>query len=405
VLDDATLRYTGPTGATNRGFTIGLNGAAIEASGTGALTLSGAAVLNGTNIPRTLTLAGSNTADNTLSGAVPNNGNAPTSLLKDGPGTWVLAAANTFTGGVTIQQGTLKLGLATALNANTPNALGFSPTAVAGAKFQLNGFSAAVSSLTSTTAGVVVENGAAADATLTVSTWDDIRYQGALQDGAGGGKLGLSKLGAGTLELAGANTYTGPTEINAGTLLVTGSLAGTSSVSVGGTGRLEIEGTLSASVPLTIEAGGVLRGQGVVGPLSLLAGGSIAPGSSPGDLEAASLLWEGGGFLDFELGPTQLTSDQLSLAGAFTKGALGDFVFRFADLGVTPGLSYELVTFGSTDFVASDFQFVRTSPLLSGSFTVDSDSVNFVASVPEPTTGLLLLGAGALFALRRQRRA
>ena len=46
--------------------------------------------------------------------------------------------------------------------------------------------------------------------------------QALLNSGTGGG---LTKLGNGTLTLKGANTYTGPTAITAGTLTVTGSLA------------------------------------------------------------------------------------------------------------------------------------------------------------------------------------
>ena len=61
---------------------------------------------------------------------------------------------------------------------------------------------------------------------------------GVISDGgqAGGTGASLTKVGTGTLELGGLNTYTGPTNVNAGTLLVTGTL-GNAPVAVAGARR------------------------------------------------------------------------------------------------------------------------------------------------------------------------
>ena len=79
------------------------------------------------------------------------------------------------------------------------------------------------------------------------------------------GTGGLTKVGSGMLLLAGANSYAGPTNVNAGILNVNGSLA--SAVSV--------------------NAGGTLMGNGMIGGLNVLSGGIIAPGNSIGTMNVA----------------------------------------------------------------------------------------------------------------------
>jgi autotransporter-associated beta strand protein len=74
--------------------------------------------------------------------------------------------------------------------------------------------------------------------------------------GAGGS---LIKVGNGTLTLLGANTYTGPTTVNTGTLVVNGSIA-----------------SLSLT---TVNSGGTLGGTGTVGNTQINGGGVFAPGS------------------------------------------------------------------------------------------------------------------------------
>lgn len=110
--------------------------------------------------------------------------------------------------------------------------------------------------------------------------------------------------------LTGANTYTGGTTISAGTLLVNGSLANTSAV--------------------TVAAGGVLGGSGSLGA-ALAGAGLISPGNSPGILTAPAVDPSAGTGFAFEFtgpgspaygSPTASINDVLRLTDPTTPFAL-----------------------------------------------------------------------------------
>lgn len=74
---------------------------------------------------KTLTLGGTNTADNVITGTLENHASATTGTLalsKIGAGTWVLAGVNTFSGGTTITDGVLKLRANAATSTILPSA-------------------------------------------------------------------------------------------------------------------------------------------------------------------------------------------------------------------------------------------------------------------------------------------
>ena len=78
---------------------------------------------------------------------------------------------------------------------------------------------------------------------------------------------GLTKTGAGTLLLSGANTYTGATAVNAGILYVNGSLNTASAISVASGARLGGTGTVGTA---TVASGGSVEGgQSNAGKLTL----------------------------------------------------------------------------------------------------------------------------------------
>jgi T5SS/PEP-CTERM-associated repeat protein len=102
------------------------------------------------------------------------------------------------------------------------------------------------------------------------------------------GNGGVNQLGSGTTELTGYSTYTGPTAIEAGKLVVSGSIS--SDVTVSGTGAL--------------------GGGGSVGSLTIASGGTVNPGNSPGNLDVAgNVVWSAGGNYNWQI------SDATSGAG------------------------------------------------------------------------------------------
>ncbi len=130
-----TLNYTGTGNSTARTLQIGNNSATPVAGDTGGAIINQngpdggtglkftAANFNTTGLTgsiatsRTLTLGGSNTDANEISGVIADglSGTMATALTKSGNGRWILAGANTYTGPTTVSGGVLQLNHATAL--------------------------------------------------------------------------------------------------------------------------------------------------------------------------------------------------------------------------------------------------------------------------------------------------
>ena len=211
-------------------------------TGTGAVTLGAAPTVNVNS--GTLTVGGS------VSG--------PYGLTMTGAGMLVLAASNNYTGSTSISQGTLQLAAAGAIpTGGTGNVL--FTTAGASAVLDLNGNNATVNGLSQPTASatnMVVNNLSGGTATLSVGNNNATStFAGVLADNntGNGGALALTKIGTGTLTLAGMNTYSGPTTVNGGTLaLATGTnLPNTTTLIFSGNGTFSMGANNQAIAGLT----------------------------------------------------------------------------------------------------------------------------------------------------------
>ncbi len=116
--NSGTLEYTGGTANSDRTFLIGDTAAGNTGGGTLANNGSGALSFTATNFndtitgitaTRTLTLGGTNTANNEIQGVIQDNvvSTGKINLAKAGAGTWVLGGDNTYTGTTSVNDGLL----------------------------------------------------------------------------------------------------------------------------------------------------------------------------------------------------------------------------------------------------------------------------------------------------------
>ena len=179
----------------------------------------------------------------TIAAAISESGGGR-SVSLNGGGQLILGGWNTYTGGTTVSGGTLQLGNA--------NALGTGGLAVEAGTVDLAGYSPTVSSL-SGVAGTITNSGSA-DSVLTVNQSTATTFSGALTDGATN-KLSPFADRLRALILSGTNTYTGGTDVEAGTLVLTSNtaIADGTSLTVGADATLIFDPS-AAGAPVTNSA-------------------------------------------------------------------------------------------------------------------------------------------------------
>ena len=156
-----------------------------------------------------------------------------------GSGTTVLSGANTYSGGTTISNGTL---VVTNSTAGVSSSVGTGQVTLDGGKFQAGANNLDFNNVfaVNTTGGTVDTNGN----TLTLS--------GTIQDGNGATGV-LTKTGAGTLILTGANSYSGGTALVAGTISINnGSALGGGDLAMAEGTALRLDGTFTLNSNISI---------------------------------------------------------------------------------------------------------------------------------------------------------
>jgi fibronectin-binding autotransporter adhesin len=400
VNNTANFSY-GPVGAITGGLITG--NVALVKNGAGTLTLSSAntftgnvTVNGGTLVAAGATVTGLGSATtagrvvtvnsggalsfttNNVFGNGQNNPNLPSLVLN---GSSLNTTRYNVLGDVTLNGGTL-------VNNNVTDAGSYEGFQLRG-NVTVGGTAPSTISSTGTAKAVHLNANTTFNvADVTGSAAGDLIVSAVLRNQSGDFALaagGLTKSGVGTLELSATNTYTGATVINAGTLLVTGSISGSAT---------------------TVNAGGTLSGNGTVGSVNVV-GGTVAPGTSPGTLSAGPFSLDSNSLIKFELAQAGVSgggiNDLINVTGPLTL----DGTLQVLELSAFSNGSYPLFTYtgGLTNNVLNlQPAFVAAHP---GSFidVTPANQVNLVV-VPEPVaTVSLLIGAGSLLAVRRRRRS
>lgn len=229
-------------------------------------------------------------------------------LTKNGAGTLTLSALNTYTGLTTVNGGTLSMGIANAIASSSAVAVN------TGATLAFNDLNQTLNNLGGAGA---INLGTAAGTMLTANSTTDTTFAGTI-----GGASSLTKIGTGTLTLAGSNSYAGGTTIGDGTLRATqGAVFGSGAVTNNAALRLDfatdstLANTLAGAGSLTKTGLGIatITATGSQGDIAVNAG-TLRFGQT-GAFHAASLNTADGAATTVD------GAAQLNVTGAFTKSA------------------------------------------------------------------------------------
>jgi autotransporter-associated beta strand protein len=342
-------------------------GGALTKTGSGTVTLSGANTYNGgTTISAGTLQLGSGANSGSLTGNVTDNAtladdrsdtltwlttiSGSGAFAQIGAGITVFDVAESYSGGTTVSNGTLRLGASGSLA--SAGAL-----AVSAGTFDLG-------MVTQTTGALTLTGGLIEDGTLDSASFG---VQAGTVSAMLGGGGALTKTGSGTATLSGANSYTGGTTIGAGMLQISG--GGTLGVSAGtlavSGGTLDLGATTQTSGALTLTGGAIQDGTldsaafGVqAGTVSAVLGGGVLTKTGSGTVTLSGANIYSGG-TTITAGTLQLGSgsNSGSLTGNITDNAtlVTDRSDTYAFAGSISGSGgFEQLGSGTTVFTASN---------------------------------------------------
>jgi autotransporter-associated beta strand protein len=367
---------------------MGITNSNIGQAGTSVLTIASTTDTSSTihQFDSPIGAAAGNIGTQSLTGTQLASDNL--AIVYNSPATLQLGYADTYTGGTTIQQGTIAL-------ADTANHLSgsLSPTgaiAFTGAgTLDLAGNNQTVGGLSSSGSYGTVTNyggnsGGSSSFTVNIASASaTTNFRGTIADGSA--TISLTKSGLGTVALGGANTYSGNTSVMAGTLLINGSTSATSAFTVASNAALGGTGTINGSV--TVQTGGI-----------------VAPGGQA-PLTVNSLAVQGGADLKFSLNGSAYDSVIVAQSGGLSfTGSSATAV----DISGTPSVgTYNLISYGGgltgsvsnlqLDPLPSGFSGHLALGTNAGTFTNGSSSTSSIDLVVTLYQGLTWQGGASQF--------
>jgi autotransporter-associated beta strand protein len=389
-----TLSGGGATTQATASATMGLTAASVIVTNAGSYTVAPTVTISGggtnaSGAKATVNISGGVITGITITSAGSDYTSAPTFTLSGGTG-----SGGFLTGDAT---GFTVVGL-TALTAGS----GYTsaPTVT---------FGSGAATATAYTSGVIL------GANSSIGGTGNITINGPVTDGGSG--YSLTKVGSNTLKLGGVSTYSGATNVNAGILLVSGSISGTSAVNVSSGAELNVTGLIPSTANLAVS--GTLAGTGSIGGNVNLTSGVIAPGT-PGSTLAigGSVGLDSASEFLFTLGTTGTTYDSVTLKSGSSITLASGATLQLQESNniastFAAGTVLDLfnVTGGSTfDFINSPFTY-NLPALAPGLQWSDANLYSegqldvVTAAVPEPATwATVLAGFAALLVFQRRRK-